>query len=116
MTAVRTTWQRAQAHDPEFERALVDEIGTAIAQASLITDANVMAVRTGETIAALTTIMAGVLAMTPCATRSPTAMRKIVDEIAKKLRVLATQTAADPEVRAFLERVFHHGDDVGERA
>jgi hypothetical protein len=73
-----------------------------------------MAVRTGETIAALTTILARVLAMTPCATRSPTAMRKIVDEIAKK--VLATQTAADPKVREFRERVFHHGDDVRGRA
>jgi hypothetical protein len=81
-SASRTTYSRAQQYDPKFERALVDEIGTAIAHASLITDANVLAIRTGESIAALTTVLASMIAMTPNAMRSPTASRKAIDTIA----------------------------------
>lgn len=114
--SARTTWQRAQQYDPQFEAALVDEIGIAIAKASLCTDANVLALRTGETITALTTMLASIVAMTPAATQSPTALRKLVDEIAKRLRTQAAHAAHDPEVRAFRERVFHHGQEVRGRA
>jgi hypothetical protein len=115
MSNPRTTYARAQQYDPAFERALVDEIGATIATASVCSDANVMAVRTGETIAALVTVLAGVIALTPAATRSPTALRRMVDEIAKHLRVQATQAAADPDIRAFRERVFN-GTDIGGHA
>src|SRR5262245_58400457 len=46
----RFTYARATSgYDPEFERALVDAITITIAQSSHVSDANVMAIRTGET-------------------------------------------------------------------
>jgi hypothetical protein len=49
--ATRITWSRSVAgHDEAFKRALIAEIVSAIAKASMVTDANVMAIRTGETL------------------------------------------------------------------
>jgi N6-adenosine-specific RNA methylase IME4/ParB-like chromosome segregation protein Spo0J len=50
MTDIRTSYERATAgFDPEFRDALVAEITDVIAKASIVSDANVMAIRTGET-------------------------------------------------------------------
>src|SRR5262245_60814299 len=99
-----TTYARAVAgYDDAFERALADVITTAIAKTSVVTDAPVMALRTGETIAALTSALASVLAPT-LAARSPTALRRAVDDIAKRLRRQAAAAAADPTTREFKTR------------
>jgi hypothetical protein len=111
---IRTTYQRAAAgYDPDFERALVDELGTTLATASLCTDTKVMAVRISESIGALTTILAGLVALTPAAARSPTATRKLIDQIAKDLRRQVAQARADSEVRDFVKRCFRNGDVRG---
>jgi len=76
----RTTYAEAVAgYDEAFEHHLAEVIVRAIAEASIVTDADVMALRTGETVAALTTVMAGMLAMSPAVARSPTAIRKATD-------------------------------------
>jgi hypothetical protein len=89
--------------DPRFERALADAIGTAIATTSVVVDAPIMAIRTGETLAALVTTLASVLALSPAA-RSPTALRRAVDTIAKQLRRQAAAAVADPSVHEFKRR------------
>jgi hypothetical protein len=110
-TQARTTYARAQSYDPEFEAALVEAIGTAIVNASMITDANLLAIRTGETIAALTAMLGSMIALSP-ALRSPTASRKAIDEISKRLRRQVAAARSDPDVENFTRSVFN-GIDVG---
>jgi hypothetical protein len=107
MKNIRTTYARAKSYDPEFERALADEIEQVILNASRITDADILARRTGETISALVNNLAQVIALTPCAMRSPTKFRKLIDTIAKRLRRQAAEIAADPNVQNFHKRAFH---------
>ena len=74
----RTTYARATAsYDDDFRR-LIEEIITAIAQASLVTDANVMA-RTGEMIEALATA-----SLTPHF-GTPSHLREFAEELAKRI-------------------------------
>jgi hypothetical protein len=91
----RTTLDRACAgFDPAFERALADEIVLAIARASLVTDQNVMAIRTGETIAALATVIAMVLSLVPDAD-VPSKLRAMVDQLARRIRRDAARARAE---------------------
>jgi hypothetical protein len=112
----RFTYARAASgYDQAFEHALLDAITAAIAEASRVSDADALIIRTGETIAALTTALAGMLALSPAA-RSPTALRHAVDAIAKQLRRKAAAAVADPHVREFKRRGCFDGTDVGGRA
>jgi hypothetical protein len=112
--AARTTYARACAgYDEEFERALVAAITTAIAETSLATDAEVMMLRTGETASALLTVLAGVLAMSPAATRSPTATRKMLDDLHRKLRRQLMEAERSADVREFASRCFRNTDVEG---
>ena len=62
----RTTWARAtEGYDEDFKRELITEIIGAIAKASIVTDANVMALRTGETCEALLSCLISFAAMSP---------------------------------------------------
>jgi hypothetical protein len=90
----RTTFEQACAgYDAAFERALVDEIANAIGLASMVTDANVLALRTGETISALATCMAATLAL--CEGMDvPSHLREAVDRIAKRIRRDAARARA----------------------
>jgi hypothetical protein len=118
MTAefLRTSYERATAgYDDEFERTLVDAITTAIFDISRATDTNVICLRTGETANALVTVLAGMLAISLVAARSPTAIRKTVEELGKRLRRRVAHATADPDLHDFLARVFH-GTDVGGNA
>jgi hypothetical protein len=82
----RTTWARAQAgYDDEFKRHLIAEIVNAIAKASLVTDANVMAIRTGETTEALTSCLISFAAMSPYFD-TPSHLREFAEDIAKRIR------------------------------
>jgi hypothetical protein len=112
----RTTYERAtDGYDDAFEAQLVEAIITAIAQVSLVSDANAVVVRTGETAQALLTVLAGMLAMSPDVMRSRTAIRKLVDQLHKKLRRRTAAAGADPDLQEFLRRVFR-GTDVAGRA
>jgi hypothetical protein len=106
MTAgARTTYQRAAAgYDEAFERELVDAVMEAIARASMVTDANAIVMRTGETASALVTVLAATLALSPQACRSPSAIRKLTDEIRRRLLRRINHGQAEADV--FRARVF----------
>jgi hypothetical protein len=104
--AARTSYDRAQQYDPQFEADLVDAIGKAITNASMITDCNVLAIRTGETIAALTTVLASMIALSP-ALRQLMASRKVIDQIAKDLRRQIAAARIDPNIESFVRGVFN---------
>jgi hypothetical protein len=116
MTAAphRTTLAQALAgRDDDHERELVAAIITAIADVARVTDANAIAIRTGETASALTSVLATVLAMSPQAARSPTAIRATVDALGKRLRRRLAAAERDPLTQDFLHRVFRDGDVGG---
>ena len=82
---------------------------------NIVSDCRLAAIRTGECAEALLTILACVLAMSPSVTRSPAAIRKIVDEIGKRLR----GKVAAAETNEVLRELFRHsfrGNDVGGNA
>ena len=91
----RTTFERACAgYDPAFERALADAITRAIANASLTTDQAVLAIRTGESIAALATVIAMMLSLVPGAD-VPSKLREMVDQLARRFRRDAAKARAE---------------------
>ena len=111
MSDRRTSYGRAVAgYDDDFERQLVEVITTAVVEASMAADVNAIMLRTGETTSALLTVLAGMIAMSPAATRSPTQVRKTVDELHKRLRRRLAAAERDFEVQDFLRRMFR--DDV----
>jgi hypothetical protein len=64
----RTSFSYAPAtagYDSEFEQMLAGAIVETIATKSLVTDANVMALRTGETAAALVFVLEMVMGLSP---------------------------------------------------
>jgi hypothetical protein len=82
----RTTFEQAcRGYDEQFANSLTDDILRTIARASLVTDANVLAVRTGETAAALVNCLGTVLALCPDSD-VPSRLRQRIDYIAKKLQ------------------------------
>jgi Na+/H+-translocating membrane pyrophosphatase len=111
-TAARTSYDRAVAgYDHDHERELLAAITRAVVEASTLTDCNAVAIRTGELIGALLTALASALAMSPAVTRSPTATRRMIEEIHKRLRRRLADAECDPGVADFLKRAFH-GTDV----
>jgi len=108
----RTTFQRAASgYDPDFENTLVDAIAATIGEVLMVTDADCIAIRTAETASALVAPLAVVFALSPAASRSPTAVRKTVDELGKRLRCRLTAVNADPHLQGFIKRISH-GNDV----
>jgi hypothetical protein len=111
---LRTTYARAAAgYDADHERALMAAILRAIADASKVTDADAMVLRTGEAASALLTCLAGVLAMSPSAVRSPAAVRQTIDVLGKRLRSRLAEAERNPEMQDFLRCVFHGTDTNG---
>jgi hypothetical protein len=91
----RTTLATAmRGYDPAFERTLVDEITKAIALASITTDQNVIALRTGEMLGALATCMAATLALVSDAD-VPSRVRSMVDQLAGRIRRDAARARAE---------------------
>ena len=87
MTDAQTTFARATLeYDKAHERALLEAITRAIFESSTVSDANAIVIRTAEAAEALLTVLAGILAMSPSATRSPTAIRRTIDDLGKRLR------------------------------
>jgi hypothetical protein len=116
MSDRRTSYARAAAgYDEAFERELLEAITRAIADASMVSDCNAIVLRTAETASALLTALAGMLAMSPAATRSPTEIRRTCDALHKKLRRLIAQAERDAHVQDFVARVFR-GANVRGRA
>ena len=112
-----TTYASAAAgYDDEHEAAaLVAAITDAITRTSIVSDAAVICVRTGEAASALLTVLATISAMSPTAVRSPTSMRKMCDELHKRLRRRVSAADASEELQEFVRRAFR-GNDVGGHA
>ena len=114
MIDTQTTFARAMLdYDEAHEAVLVEAITRAIFESSTVSDANAIVLRTGETAKALLTALAGVLAMSPSVSRSPTAIRKTVEELGKRLRRRASAAEQNADMREFLRRTFRDGGTEG---
>ena len=112
MTDAETTYDRAtSAYDKDHERALMEAITRAIFESSTVSDANAIVIRTGEAAEALLTVLAGILAMSHSATRSPTAIRRTVDDLGKRLRRQIAAAEGSEDLQEFIRRTFR-GNDV----
>ena len=112
MTDAQTTFARATLeYDKDHERALLEAIKRAIFESSTVSDANAIVIRTGEAAEALLTVLAGVLAMSPAATRSPTAIRRTIHDLGKRLRRQIAAAEASEDLQEFISRTFR-GNDV----
>jgi hypothetical protein len=94
---------RAYSGYEDAHRArLVQVISGAIAEASILTDVNVLAIRTGETADALVTVLAGVLALVP-RLNTPQQQRLACEAIAKSLRQQLADARNDPVAQQMRE-------------
>jgi hypothetical protein len=97
-------------YDDAHEQALVDAITKAIADTSLIPEPPVLCLRTGETARALMRVLVLTLAMSPSSTRSPGAIRKLTDELRRRLIKGAAEARQNPLVNDFVARAFRDDD------
>jgi hypothetical protein len=108
-----TTYAQATLeYDAEHERALLDAIVQAIFATSRVSDCDAIILRTAEAAEALSTALAGVLALSPGVTRSPTALRRTVDDLGKRLRTRVAAAEKSAAVQDFVRRSFR-GTDTG---
>ena len=94
--------------DEAHQRELAAAIIAAIVESSMVD--GVMVIRTGEIAAALTSILATTLALSPAATRTPRAIREIGEQVRKKITRQVRAAERDPAVNDFLRRTFNHTD------
>lgn len=98
-------------YDDAHEQALAGAILTTIIKQSMVD--GVMVIRTGEIAAALTSLLATTLALSPSATRTPRAIRDISDRFRQKLERQVRQAERDPDMFNFRARCFR--EDNSER-
>jgi hypothetical protein len=107
MTDAQTTYDRAtSAYDKNHERALLEAITRAIFESSTVSDTNAIVIRTGEAAEALLTVLAGILAMSSSAKRSPTPIRKTIDDLGKRLRRQIAAAEQNADIQEFVRRTF----------
>ena len=112
MSDAQTTFARATLeYDKAHERALMEAITRTIFETSAVSDADAIVIRTAECAQALVIVLAGVLAMSPAATRSPTAIRRTIDDLGKRLRRQIAAAEASEDLQEFISRTFR-GNDV----
>lgn len=100
----RTSYARADAsYDPDFRRHLAETIFTAIAEASFLTDADVLCLRIGETRDALVDCLISVMALTPFQD-TPSHLCEFTEDLGKKIRRVVARFRANPPPEA--ERMF----------
>src|SRR5262245_19385442 len=111
------TYARACAsYDEEHERVLVEAILRAIFDASRVSDVDCVVLRTGELTSALLSALAACTAMSPSTTRSPTAIRKTIDDLSKRLRRRITSAEQNEVLQELIRRRFFRGNQVGGHA
>ena len=114
MTDAQTTYNRAtSAYDKGHERALMEAITRTIFETSAVSDADAIVIRTAECAQALVIVLAGVLAMSPTAARSPTAIRRTIGDLGKRLgrQIVAAEQNAD--IQEFVRRTFNGNGTEG---
>jgi len=108
MTDAQTTYDRAtSAYDKDHERALMEAITRSIFEASAVSDADAIVIRTAECAQVVVIVLAGVLAMSPAATRSPTAIRRTIDDLGKRLRRQIAAAEQNADIQEFVRRTFN---------
>ena len=108
MTDAQTTYDRTtSAYDKGHERTLMEAITGAIFESSTVSDANAIVIRTGETAEALLTVLAGILAMSPSATR------RTIDDLGKRLRRQIAAAEASKDLQEFISLTFRDNDVEG---
>lgn len=99
----RTDYRRAAAgYDAAFERALAEALFDTIADASRVTDRDVVALRSSETIAALCSLLITIAATRP-GMDVPSRQREFAEQLAKRVRRGLAQCRGDPD---FAEALF----------
>ena len=107
MTDAQITYDRATSvYDKDHECALMEAITRTIFETSAVSDADAIVIRTAECAQALVIVLAGILATSPSVTRSPTAIRRTVDEFGKRLRREVSAAAQDADLKDFVRRSF----------
>lgn len=110
----QTTYAKAVLeYDEAHEQALAEAIARAIFETSMVSDCNAIVLRTGEAANALLTALACVLAMSPATTRSPTAIRKTIDDLHKRLRSRVTAAGKNTTLNDFIRRSFGNASEGG---
>jgi hypothetical protein len=96
--APRTTYERAvrRSHDAELVQTLLHAIVEAIFEASRVSDAKAVVLRTGELTDALVVALASVLALRPEG-RVPSQLRMLTEDIGRRLRRDVAQFRNDAE-------------------
>ena len=89
----------------------MEAITRTILETSAVSDADAIFIRTAECAQALVIVLDGVLAMSPAATRSPTAIRRTIDDLGKRFRRQIAVTEASEDLQEFISRTFR-GNDV----
>jgi hypothetical protein len=77
-----------------------------IAEASICTDVNAMALRPDEACGTLVDVLGSMLALLPESERTPPKRRTTLQTVVKKLKRHVACAAADPTVQAFRAHVF----------
>jgi hypothetical protein len=90
--------------DQAFEKLLTEAIMTAIADASRIDDC--LVIRTGESAAALVTVLASMMALSPSSTRSRAAIKQTADGFRRKLAAKVRAAESDTAFSDFKNRCF----------
>jgi hypothetical protein len=91
----RTTYERAtREYDEKFKRDLIEEIVSAIFKASMVTDANVMALRVGETTEALLSCLIATAALSTHFD-TPSHLRKFAEHVEKRIRREVSKARAE---------------------
>jgi hypothetical protein len=104
-----TTLARAQlGYDEDFERRLTEAILAAVVETSMIDDC--LVIRTGESAAALVTVLASTMALSPSTARSPKAIKQIAECFRKKLMANVRAAEQSPDFYAFKQRTFRNDD------
>ena len=95
-TPRKTTTQAGidSRYDQGLRRQLADAILKTIANESLVADAAVMAIRTGETLDALADILVTIMAMVPTFD-TPSELRQAAENLSKRLRREVAQARAE---------------------
>ena len=94
-----------------FEQELAEAIMELIAQSCRIKGTEAVVLRVAESVSALVSCLASVLALSPAATRSPTRTRRIINDLHKRLRTRLSRM--QPEADAFRARAFKDGNVRG---
>jgi hypothetical protein len=107
------TYRRAVAgYDDEHRENLVAAIVTALAKESVLADAKIMALRTGELTDALLSVLIGILAMSP-ETNTPTKLRQFAEAIRKRVIRGVPQAREDAQFRALMASVRNVSPTAG---